>query len=125
MIFMEDLASRLANRVQPTSDGHKAYLEAVEGARSAATSTNAMLVKLYGLSGEGEKRYSTAECIGAVKHRIQGTPDPNVLCGEVEFERADAHSPLYPAHKCILKEDRKPHAFRRAVRDVLQFRSHP
>jgi IS1 family transposase len=61
MIFMDDLASRLANRVQLTSDGHKAYLEAVEGA---------------GHSGEGEKRYSPAECIGAVKHRVEGNPDP-------------------------------------------------
>jgi IS1 family transposase len=75
MIFMEDLASRLANRVQLTSDGHKAYLEAVEGAFGADVDY-AMLVKLYGPSGEGEKRYSPAECIGAVKHRIEGNPDP-------------------------------------------------
>jgi IS1 family transposase len=75
MIFMEDLASRLANRVQLTSDGHKAYLEAVEGAFGADIDY-AMLVKMYGPSGEGEKRYSPAECIGAVKHRVEGDPDP-------------------------------------------------
>lgn len=75
MIFMEDLASRLANRVQLTSDGHKAYLDAVEGAFGADIDY-AMLVKIYGPSGEGEKRYSPAECIGAVKHRIEGNPDP-------------------------------------------------
>jgi IS1 family transposase len=75
MIFMEDLASRLANRVQLTSDGHKAYLEAVEGAFGADIDY-AMLVKIYGPSGEGEKRYSPAECIGAVKHRMEGNPDP-------------------------------------------------
>jgi IS1 family transposase len=75
MIFIDDLASRLANRVQLTSDGHKAYLEAVEGAFGADIDY-AMLVKLYGPSGEGEKRYSPAECIGAVKHRIEGNPDP-------------------------------------------------
>lgn len=75
MIFMEDLASRLANRVQLTSDGYKAYLEAVEGAFGSDIDY-AMLVKLYGPSGEGEKRYSPAECIGAVKHRIEGNPDP-------------------------------------------------
>ncbi len=75
MIFMEDLASRLANRVQLTSDGHKAYLEAVEGAFGSDIDY-AMLVKMYGPSGEGEKRYSPAECIGAVKHRIEGNPDP-------------------------------------------------
>ncbi len=75
VIFMEDLASRLANRVQLTSDGHKAYLEAVEGAFGSDIDY-AMLVKMYGPSGEGEKRYSPAECIGAVKHRIEGNPDP-------------------------------------------------
>ncbi len=78
MIFMEDLASRLANRVQLTSDGHRAYLEAVEGAFGSDVDY-AMLVKLYGPSGEGEKRYSPAECIGAVKHRIEGNPDPKYV----------------------------------------------
>lgn len=78
MIFMEDLASRLANRVQLTSDGHKAYLEAVEGAFGADVDY-AMLVKMYGPSGDGEKRYSPAECIGAVKHRVEGNPDPKYV----------------------------------------------
>ena len=76
MIFMEDLASRLANRVQLTSDGHRAYLEAVEGAFGSDIDY-AMLVKIYGPSGEGEKRYSPAQCLGAVKHRIEGNPDPD------------------------------------------------
>jgi IS1 family transposase len=78
MIFMEDLASRLANRVQLTSDGHKAYLEAVEGAFGSDIDY-AMLVKIYGPSGDGEKRYSPAECIGAVKHRVEGNPDPKYV----------------------------------------------
>ena len=78
MIFMDDLASRLANRVQLTSDGHKAYLEAVEGAFGSDVDY-AMLVKIYGPSLEGEKRYSPAECIGAVKHRIEGNPDPKYV----------------------------------------------
>jgi len=73
--FTDDLASRLANRVQITTDGHKAYLEAIEGSFGAAVDY-AMLVKVYGPSLEGEKRYSPAECIGAVKHRIEGNPDP-------------------------------------------------
>jgi IS1 family transposase len=77
MEFMDDLASRLANRVQLTSDGHKAYLEAVEGAFGADVDY-AMLVKVYGAAPEGAQvRYSPAECIGAVKHRIEGKPDPN------------------------------------------------
>ncbi len=73
--FTDDLASRLANRVQITTDGHKAYLEAIEGSFGAAVDY-AMLVKVYGPSLEGEKRYSPAECIGAVKHRVEGNPDP-------------------------------------------------
>jgi hypothetical protein len=49
----------------------------------------------------------------------------HVICGAVEFERADAHSPIYPAYQCLFKEGRKPRAFRRTIRDVLQLRSHP
>jgi IS1 family transposase len=76
IIFMDDLRSRLANRVQLTSDGHKAYLEAVEGAFGADVDY-AMLVKLYGPSSELAKgRYSPAECIGARKETIEGNPDP-------------------------------------------------
>jgi IS1 family transposase len=75
MIFMDDLAKRLANRVQLTSDGHRAYLEAVEGAFGGDIDY-AMLVKVYGPAPEGQRRYSPAECIGAVKHRVEGNPDP-------------------------------------------------
>jgi IS1 family transposase len=76
MGFMDDLASRLANRVQLTSDGHRAYLEAVEGAFGADVDY-AQLIKLYGAAPESAKgRYSPAECIGARKERIEGNPDP-------------------------------------------------
>lgn len=74
--FMDDLRSRLANRVQLTSDGHKAYLEAVEGA-FGGNIDYAMLVKMYGASPDSAKgRYSPAECTGARKERIEGNPDP-------------------------------------------------
>jgi IS1 family transposase len=77
IIFMDDLRSRLANRVQLTSDGHKAYLEAVEGAFGGDVDY-AQLVKLYGPSSELAKgRYSPAECIGARKTPIEGSPDPD------------------------------------------------
>ena len=69
------LRSRLANRVQLTSDGHRAYLEAVEGAFGGDVDY-AQLVKLYGESPEAEKRYSPAVCTGARKSRIEGNPDP-------------------------------------------------
>lgn len=76
MAFIDDLASRLTNCVQLTSDGHRAYLEAVEGAFGADVDY-AMLVKLYGTSSEAAKsRYSPAECIGACKDRIEANPDP-------------------------------------------------
>ncbi|NLZ43209.1 MAG: DDE-type integrase/transposase/recombinase [Comamonadaceae bacterium] len=74
--FMEDVAARLANRVQLTSDGHKAYLEAVEGAFGADVDY-AMLVKLYGAAPEAAKgRYSPADCTGIIKKTIEGKPDP-------------------------------------------------
>ncbi len=76
MAFMDDLRSRLANRVQLTSDGHKAYLEAVEGAFGSDVDY-AMLVKIFGASPESMKgRYSPAECTGIRKERIEGNPDP-------------------------------------------------
>ncbi len=70
--FIGDLASRLANRVQLTSDGHKAYLEAVEAAFGADIDY-AMLVKIYG-DTPGQGRYSPGECKGAVKRRVEGKP---------------------------------------------------
>lgn len=74
--FMDDLASRLANRVQLTSDGYKAYLEAVEGAFGADVDY-AMLVKLYAASPESAKgRYSPADCTGVINKPIEGKPDP-------------------------------------------------
>jgi IS1 family transposase len=74
-LFIDDLASRLATRVQLTSDGLRAYLEAVEGAFGADVDY-AQLVKLYGEAPETQKRYSPAERIGCRKTRIEGNPDP-------------------------------------------------
>jgi hypothetical protein len=75
MAFMDNLRIRLANRVQLTSDGHKAYLEAVEGAFGADVDY-AQLVKIYGASPDGTKgRYSPAECTGIRKTRVEGDPD--------------------------------------------------
>lgn len=75
MWFMDDLRTRLANRVQLTSDGHRAYLEAVEGAFGDDVDY-AQLIKLYGAAPEAFKgRYSPADCIGARKDRVTGNPD--------------------------------------------------
>lgn len=74
--FTQDVAGRLAGRVQLTTDGHKAYLDAVEGAFGADVDY-AQLVKLYGEMPEGAKgRYSPAECTGTRKTRVEGRPDP-------------------------------------------------
>ncbi len=74
--FMDDLRSRLATRVQLTTDGHRAYLEAVEGAFGGDVDY-AMLIKLYGepTGQKGhERKYSPAECTGARKELISGNP---------------------------------------------------
>ena len=76
--FMDDLRSRLVNRVQLTTDGHKAYLEAVEGAFGADVDY-AQLIKLYGepTGQKGhERKYSPSECTGTRKSRVEGNPDP-------------------------------------------------
>ena len=72
--FMQDLAGRLASRVQLTSDGHSAYLSAVEDAFGADIDY-AMLVKHYGDAPEGQRRYSPAVCTGASKMLVSGNPD--------------------------------------------------
>jgi IS1 family transposase len=76
LIFMQDLASRLRARVQLTSDGYKAYLEAVEGAFGCDIDY-AQLQKIYGADAEGERRYSPPKCIGAKRKKITGNPDPD------------------------------------------------
>lgn len=72
--FMNDLKSRLANRVQITSDGHHLYLSAVENAFGSEVDY-ARLVKLYGLQPDGEKRYSPADCIATKQEVVQGNPN--------------------------------------------------
>jgi IS1 family transposase len=74
MVLMDDLQARLANRVQLTTDGHKAYLEAVEGAFGGDVDF-AQLVKLYGPTITAPGRYSPAECTGIKKIRREGNPD--------------------------------------------------
>ena len=74
--FMHDLSGRLANRVQLTTDGHKAYLTAVEDAFGSDIDY-AMLQKIYGAvqTDNAEIRYSPAQCMGARKTVISGNPD--------------------------------------------------
>ena len=75
--FMTDLAGRLKTRVMLTTDGLKAYLEAVEGAFGADIDF-AQLIKIYG-KAQDEVRYSPAECIGSHKEVITGDPFPPMI----------------------------------------------
>lgn len=72
--FVDDLRSRLADRVQLTSDGHRPYLTAVDTVFGDDVDY-AMLHKIYGSDPVGDKRYSPAVCIGAQKRKITGRPD--------------------------------------------------
>jgi hypothetical protein len=74
--FMYDLAARLANRVQLTTDGHRVYLQAVEGAFGNDIDY-AMLVKIYGSDrAKGETRYSPPDYMGCRSMQLVGNPNP-------------------------------------------------
>ena len=75
--FIDDLRQRIDGRMQLTTDGHKAYLDAVAGAFEPGEVDYAMLVKLYGepAGKTAERRYSPADCVGTRKRPIVGDPD--------------------------------------------------
>jgi IS1 family transposase len=73
-LFINDLASRLLDRIQLTTDGYRVYLQAVEDAFGSEIDY-AMLVKIYESSQE-ETRYSPAQCNGSERKKISGNPDP-------------------------------------------------
>ena len=78
--FIKDLANRLTSRIQLTTDGHKAYLQAVENAFGADVD-NAMMIKLYGNGGnqKDDTRYSPADCTGIEKKHIEGVPQYDLI----------------------------------------------
>jgi IS1 family transposase len=76
--FMADVADRLANRVQMTTDDNRTYLDAAETYFGCAIDY-AMLVKLYGAEAEGESRYSPAKCLGTRRDVVMGNPDPSKI----------------------------------------------
>ena len=95
-LFIDDLASRLSNRVQLTSDGLRAYLEAVEGAFGADVDY-AQLQKIYGPSPEAVDE----------------------LCRTPQPHHAHAHAPIHEVDQCILKENREPCPRGSAVHGLL------
>ena len=76
--FINDLKSRLSNRIQLTTDGHRVYIDAIDNAFGTEIDF-AQLIKLYGQEPETEKRYSPAECVGIEKHILQGNPDDKLI----------------------------------------------
>ncbi len=78
-MFMQDVAARISNRIQLTTDGHRMYVDAVEDAFGADIDY-AMLVKIYGASNDNpESRYSPATCIGCRTGVLAGSPDPKYI----------------------------------------------
>ena len=124
---MDDLAKRLANRVQLTSDGHKAYLEAV-GSALGSDIDYAMLVKIYGPTPEGQRRYSPAECIGAAKHRVEGKPDPahisTTYAARQNLNIRMGNHRITRLTNAFSKKAVKPRAHDGDLFHALQFRSH-
>ncbi len=78
--FMDDLRDRLSERVQLSTDGHGVYLKAVELAFGWQQVDCAMLVKIYGQTADGRRRYSPPECIGATKEKVMGDPKADDVC---------------------------------------------
>ncbi|MBF0553646.1 MAG: IS1 family transposase [Nitrospirae bacterium] len=77
-LFVGDLANRIQGRVQLTTDGLRAYVEAVEDT-FIGNIDYAQLIKIYGHEASGEKRYSPPDCIGTDKKRIMGNPDEQYI----------------------------------------------
>jgi IS1 family transposase len=125
--FMHDCASRIKNRVQITTDGHKAYLEAVESAFGADIDY-AQLQKIYGAPSEDHKRYSPATCIGCEMKVVSRRPRPQAckhqFCRAPEPFHADEHSPIHTVNQCLLEKGRESRRCRPVVH-VLQLLPRP
>ena len=128
MEFMLDCAARIKGRVQVTTDGHKAYLEAVETA-FGADCDYAQLQKIYGAPAENDTRYSPAVCIGCDMKVVSGDPDPeaceHVLRGAPQPEHANGHETLHPTDECFQQENPESRGNGCNLRRTLQFRQNP
>jgi len=91
--LMDDVRARLANRVQISTDGHRAYLEAVEGAFGGDVDY-AQVIKLFGPTPSPAGRYSPAECTGIKKVRVEGNPDEK----HVSTSFVEAHNKTMRMH---------------------------
>jgi IS1 family transposase len=130
LMLMDDLRGRLANRVQLTTDGHRAYLQAVEEAFGADIDYS-MLIKLYGeppSSPEAARRYSPSECVGTRTENITGNPDPKHVSTSYA-ERANLTMRMamrrFTRLTNAFEETRKPRAHGRALCSLVQLRRYP
>ena len=127
MDFMKDCAERILGRVQITTDGHRAYLNAVEEG-FGIDADYAQLQEIFGASLETETRYSPAKCIGCDMKVVSGQPRPqtceHVLRGTPEPRYADAHAALHSPDERIQQETRQSRLCCRVAFPVLQLRSH-
>jgi IS1 family transposase len=127
LAFTHDLQSRLANRVQLTSDAHRPYLTAVDAAFGDEVDY-AMLVKIYGADPQAEVRYSPAKCLGADKQPKIGNPDSKHIstsCIERSNLTIRTHMRRFTRlTNAFSKKVEKPRRRDCASYDVLQFRPH-
>ena len=91
--LMDDLRSRLSNRVQITTDGHRAYLEAIEGAFGGDVDY-AQVIKMYGPTPSPPGRYSPSECTGIKKVMVEGSPDEK----HISTSYVEAHNKTMRMH---------------------------
>ena len=108
VMFVDDVKNRLAGRIQLTTDGHKAYLVAVEGAFGTDVDF-AELVKLYSepKTDSAERKYSPSECTGTRCYAREGRPNPNhistspVARRTPRFDNANVHALVHTPDQCV------------------------
>jgi len=130
LMLMDDLRGRLANRVQLTTDGHSAYLRAVEEAFGADIDYS-MLIKLTA-SRQPHRRPHAATARESALERARtrsrasrSEARQHVLCRKSEFDDADGDAPLHPPYQRIQREARKPRTHGRALCALVQLRPGP
>jgi IS1 family transposase len=105
--FLQDVAGRLSNRIQLTTDGHKMYLNAIIDA-FADDIDYAQLVKVFGADPDGARTYSPAQCLGIKKGIRSRRPRSEAyfhqLRGETESQHEDADAALHSAYECVQQE---------------------
>ena len=126
--FITDLAPRLRNRVQITTDGHTPYLQAMEVAFGKDVDY-AMLVKEYGNDPNEPRRFGPPVVLSETVKVISGNPDETLISTSyVERQNLtmrDGHAPLHSTNQRLLKEGREPRGVRRSALHVHEFRSAP